>query len=342
LPRVSVILPVYNGEKHLAKAIESVLLQSFTDFELLILNDGSTDMTQDIIDSYSYDSRVRPIQHSNMGLIKTLNKGLGLANGQFVARMDADDICHAERLKVQYSKFLGDPNLSVLGSAISLIDEHDEFLRNIDYPKSSNIDSFIRKGSPVAHPAVMMKLKDIRDIGGYRDAFDSAEDYDLWYRLHDAGYKIDNCSEVLLNYRQTMSGISFSQSNKQAVITRIVQMAHDMRVLAGQDSFNHSKSASIVDLKAGLDRYIDTEEFAKYELIWFGVYHLNNENLTEVDTRFRQLTYELSLKAQALYFLKRAYVNRINKNYTRFLIDLTKSSVMSPRLILNIIRSRLK
>lgn len=326
----------------MAKAIESVLNQSFKDFELIILNDGSSDTTQNIIDSYSYDSRIRSIYHANMGLIKTLNKGLALSRASLVARMDADDICHPDRLNVQYSTFLGDESLSVLGSAIRLIDEEDEFIKNVNYPQSFEIKSFIGIGSPVAHPAVMMKIEDVRNVGGYRDAFESAEDYDLWYRLHDAGYKIDNCSELLLDYRQTKSGISFSQSGKQAVVTRIIQMAHEMRTSTGLDSFHGGEPVGIYDLKVALGRYIEAEELAKYELIWFGCYNLNIEHLKEFDTRLAQLSVEVSLKAQALYFLRRAYVNRTNQNYARFLFDLAKSSVLSPRLVFNIFRSRLK
>ncbi|MGF1750751.1 glycosyltransferase [Vibrio cionasavignyae] len=341
MPKISVILPVYNGEKYLSQAIESVLSQSFCDFELIVLNDGSTDKTQDIIDSYCGDSRLKPVAHDNIGLVKTLNKGLELAKGKLVARMDADDICHAERFEVQYMKFSSDYSLSVLGSAIQLIDEDDERIRCVDYPRTEGIDSFIRKGSPVAHPAVMMKLEDIRSIGGYREAFDCAEDYDLWFRLHDAGYKIDNCPQVLMDYRQTQSGISFSQSSKQAVVTRLVKMAHDMRITEGKDSFDSTTTTSIDSLKIGLGKYIGIVEFARYELIWFKTYNISFEHMEDVNSRFNRCCKSLRPESKSLFLLKRSTVYFNSGYYTKFFLDFIRSFCFSPKMFFLQLKNRL-
>lgn len=341
-PKISVVLPVYNGEMYIEKAIESILNQSFTDFELIVLNDGSSDKTRGIIDKYSVDARVQIIHQENIGLIKTLNKGLSIAKGIFIARMDADDICHTNRFEVQFSRLITDDSLSVLGSSIRLIDEDGQFLRQIDYPKIEDIASFIKKGSPVAHPAIMMRLDHVMEVGGYREAFDCAEDYDLWYRLHDAGFKIDNCSEVLLDYRQTLSGISFSKNDKQTVVTRLVQLAHDMRMRKGKDQFDGSKAGDIDDLRRNVREYIETEELAKYELIWFGCYHLKYDALSQFDERFLNCSSELQKQTRSLYFLRRAYVNRINGSSISFFSDVVKSFVLSPNLVFNIFKSRLK
>ena len=123
MPKVTVLMSVYNGEKHLREAIDSILNQTFGDFEFLIINDGSTDRTADILQSYQ-DSRIKIIHNEkNIGLTKSLNKGLKLAKGEYLARMDADDISYPNRLEVQYEYMEKNPNVGIVGSWNDVIDD---------------------------------------------------------------------------------------------------------------------------------------------------------------------------------------------------------------------------
>lgn len=233
VPKVSVLLPVYNAEQFIDEAIKSILEQTYTNFELLILNDGSTDNTSAFIESYKADSRVQVIEHENMGLVGTLNKGLSLAKGLYIARMDADDIAHHTRFEKQIDYLENNPEVAVLGTAINLIDEDGLFIRTISHPSRPKLDSAMLSGNFLAHPTVMIRARALEHISGYRSAFLQAEDYDLWLRLKSQGYILDNLKEVLLDYRQTTGGISFSNRTTQDIVARVAKMAYDMRLREG-------------------------------------------------------------------------------------------------------------
>jgi glycosyltransferase involved in cell wall biosynthesis len=169
-PKVTVLMPVYNGEKYLREAIESILNQTFIDFEFLIINDGSTDRSVEIIESYS-DPRIRLVHNErNMKLIATLNKGLELARGEYIARMDCDDISLPERLAKQVAFMDANPEVGVLGTAFQTIDS---------YGKSLN--------SPI--------------LGGYTPEAIHVEDYDLWRRLSGVT-QFSNLQDVLIYLRK--------------------------------------------------------------------------------------------------------------------------------------------
>lgn len=235
-PIVTVLLPVYNAEKYLAEAVTSILQQSYTDFEFLIINDGSTDSSPEILREFqARDPRIKLINNTNQGLIKTLNQGLSIAQGEFIARMDADDIAMPHRLQRQVEIMQADPELAVLGSNIEIIDARGQKIRIGKYPRSHKaMQKFITVGSPFAHPAVMLRRSLVTTVGGYREKYTHAEDYDLWLRLYEQGYRLDNLPEVLLRYRQHDSSISRKHAEQQRLVTLYAQITHKMR-LAGLD-----------------------------------------------------------------------------------------------------------
>ncbi len=220
--KVSVIMPAYNVEKYVSEAIESILNQTFTDFELIIINDGSTDNTASIIDEYAKkDKRIRFINHSkNKGLIAVLNEGLDLCNGQYIARMDSDDISLPERFAKQVAYLDTHPECGVLGTWFHVFGNKDYI--NNTHPKKLDILKILQ-GCFVAHPTVMMR-KSVIDKYGFRyDAdYKHAEDYELWSRMIFVT-EIHNLQEVLLQYRWTDTNISVVHSQTQQNVAKQVK-----------------------------------------------------------------------------------------------------------------------
>lgn len=225
-PAISVLMSVYNGETYLVPAIESILNQTDEDFEFLIVNDGSTDGSKDIIDYYaSLDSRIVVIEQVNAGLVAALNKGLKKARAPLVARMDADDIALPHRLAAQKAYMDSHPDIGVLGSAVELIDAQGRPLSILSYPDADHAADYLyERGSPLAHPAVMMRRDLVLAQGGYRAAYQHAEDYDLWLRLYlHAG--IDNLPDILLQYRHHPDKISIRHIHQQALASIVARYA---------------------------------------------------------------------------------------------------------------------
>lgn len=203
MPNVSVILPVYNGEQFLREAVDSILAQTFTDFELLLMNDGSTDGTEAIILSYTDKRIVYGKNEKNSGLIFTLNKAVGLARGEYIARMDADDVALPQRLEKQLAH-LQNTGADLLATRVMLIDAEGRPLP--DWPDDANntsperIKNFLRKDNCIAHPTVMAKASLFKKYG-YRYNQKYSEDYDLWLRLLADGLRIEKLNEPLLLHR---------------------------------------------------------------------------------------------------------------------------------------------
>lgn len=195
---VTVLLPVYNGSKYLREAIESILAQTFSDFEFIIINDASTDDSENIILSY-YDSRIRYYKNEiNLGLVATLNKGLVLAEGKYIARMDQDDWSYNNRLQMQYEFMESNPAYCVIGSHISLFNSQ----KKIYYPLTdSSVKQNLLWSPSFAHPAVMIRSSVIKEHQlFYDDLYTHAEDYGFWVKLSQYG-KMANLNKILLKYR---------------------------------------------------------------------------------------------------------------------------------------------
>ena len=203
MPKVSVILPVYNGQKYLKEAVDSILSQTFTDFELLLLNDGSTDDSELIIQSYK-DPRIVYLKNEiNQGLIFTLNKGIEVAKGEYIARMDADDIALPQRLEKQITRIdIG--SAAVLATRVKLIDANTKPLPdwNDDVVNTSpqHIKNFLKSDNCIAHPTVMGRTALFKKYG-YRYNQKYSEDYDLWLRILADGLCIEKLEEPLLLHR---------------------------------------------------------------------------------------------------------------------------------------------
>ncbi len=217
-PVVSVLMSVYNGETHLAEAIESILGQTFWNFEFIIINDGSTDATRSILNRYERNEKRISVYHQeNRGLIASLNRGLGLAKGKYVARMDADDISLQDRLAVQV-EFMETHNLCcAIASKVVLIDDSNHEIGYwAEEAKTTTWDDIRRqllRSNCIAHPSIVIRTPVLREFGYHRNQINS-EDYDLWLRLVSNGKRIEKIDRALLKHRVHPASVT-SLSNRK-------------------------------------------------------------------------------------------------------------------------------
>ena len=236
-PAISVAMSVYNGERFLAPAIESILGQTFGDFEFLILDDGSTDATPRIVAGYAaLDPRIRPIIRENRGLVASLNQLLEEARAPIVARMDADDISRPERFAKQAAFLDAHPDYGVIGCWTEDIDENGERygIKGNDHPQDHDgfLDA-IENGWPlICHPAAMFRRDIVLSVGGYHGAFRHCEDYDLWLRLATVT-RLASLPERLFRYRHYETQVSSRHATEQQIGAAVAYLAYRER-LAGQ------------------------------------------------------------------------------------------------------------
>lgn len=235
-PAISVAMSVYNGEPYLAEAIESVLAQSFADFEFLVLDDGSSDASRETVSRYARaDARIRPIFRENRGLIASLNQLVAAARAPLIARMDADDVCRPERFARQSAFLAEHPDHGVVGSWSEDIDEHGRSIQSeaegLDQPIShADFLAAIDAGGPLlCHPSVMFRSDVVRAVGGYHAAFRHCEDLDLWLRLATRT-RIANIPERLLRYRRSESQVSRRFSVEQTTGATVARLAYRERL----------------------------------------------------------------------------------------------------------------
>ena len=197
--RVSVIMPVFNGERYLREAVDSILNQTFRDFEFVIIDDGSTDNTATILASYA-DPRLRIIRNeSNVGITASLNLGLELAGGEYIARMDHDDISEPQRLEKQVAYMDENPNVVASGTWARDIDAEGREIGQRCVPAGERLRYEYWRPSPIVHPSAILRTSQLGNAR-YDPGFDPAADYEFWLRLkgdHDLG----NIPEFLLRYR---------------------------------------------------------------------------------------------------------------------------------------------
>lgn len=217
-PLASVVMSVFNGERFLREAIESILDQSFRNFEFVVINDGSTDGTPSMLDSYARrDPRVRAYHQENKGLIESLNRGCALARGKYFARMDADDLAVRDRLQWQIEFMDRHAEIAVVGGAVERIDSAGRALYCQHYPvENEEIKSALPLFCPFEHPAVVIRKEAFLSVGGYRRFFVDAEDYDLWLRIAQR-WRLANLKGVVLKHRIHADQISFKKLRQQVL-----------------------------------------------------------------------------------------------------------------------------
>jgi hypothetical protein len=236
IPMVSVVMSVFDSELFLREAVESILRQSFRDFEFIIIDDGSTDKSGSILDYYQRrDPRVRVCHQENRGLIESLNRGCGLARGKYIARMDADDVALRDRLTWQVDWMEKHQDLGVLGSAVEWIDAMGKSLGIHSHPGENRmIKSALADGNAFWHPTVLIRRQAFLYAGGYRHVVVDAEDYDLWLRIADR-FELANLQTVMLKYRIHSGQVAVRKYKQEALSALAARAAASSRMNGESD-----------------------------------------------------------------------------------------------------------
>lgn len=258
-PIISVILPFYNNERYLEAAIKSILKQTYRSFELLLLDDGSTDASLAIAQKYAQiDPRVKVHHHANMGLCRTLQKGVSLATGKYIARMDGDDIADPKRFELQMDYLEQNPDCVALGTALTVIDPDGDVICEPDITQEHEqlVKELLQwQGSRICHPTVMMRTELIRLVGGYTQEY-HFEDVDLFLKLAKHG-KLANLPDRLLWYRWHISSITYTRN--PAIIREIKQTIYQRAIKQLQlSSLANATSLSLQNLESSSPAQVKT------------------------------------------------------------------------------------
>lgn len=234
MPIISVLMPVFNGctrgvPEYLCTAIESILNQTFEDFEFIIVNDGSTDDTQLVLEKYAnQDSRIKIFkQFRNGGVVSALNAGLQQCSGQYIARQDADDYSTVTRLEIQRNFLDNRPNTALCGTGMYVVNEEGKLVMEVkDRPCNYNsIKEFLKQGCPFVHGSVMFRKNVIEELGGYspEEKFKHAEDYELWVRFAKK-YSVENIPDTILYFhRNHKAKVSNQFAARQGMATATIR-----------------------------------------------------------------------------------------------------------------------
>ena len=291
---ISVILPVYNAESYLSESIQSILKQTFEDFEFLILNDGSTDKSKEIILAQT-DNRIQYFENrNNQGLIRTLNKALYFAKGKYIARMDADDLCANTRFQRQLDFFSQDRNVDILGTNQYIVGT-DERISHQLTNEENEVKLLLQPA--VAHSSVMMKRQALLDNELYYDRLAlHAEDYKLWIDASLCGLSIKNLPEYLCGYRIHNNQISKTRSYLQKMVTDNIRLAYAKRFF--KEIIDGNEKEYFLLLLGSLRR-LEVEELRKIENLCMRLVERNC-----IKQYFCQNVFEDFIQQQLLYLKK--------------------------------------
>lgn len=265
--KISVIMGVYREKNEYIKlAIDSILNQSFTNFEfIIVLDDPNNIEGLKLLNEYKEkDSRIKVIVNErNIGLAMSLNKAIELAKGEYLARMDADDISLPDRFIKQVEYMDAHPEIAVVGTNKNIIDESGKQMSKGGHlpEKPKDTEKCLKYANIIVHPSVMMRLKNIKAIGGYRD-FPTTQDLDLWLRVLSAEHKICNMDEYLINYRINSQSISMSKAYLQAIVGKYIRKMEKERKKNNTDSY--SKEGLLQFLKE--NKYDDNKTIERYNV----------------------------------------------------------------------------
>jgi glycosyltransferase involved in cell wall biosynthesis len=280
-PTVSVVMSVYNGEKYLHEAIDSIINQTFTDFEFIIINDGSTDNSYAILERYfQQDNRIRLYHQENIGLTASLNKGIELARGDYIARQDADDISMPERIGQQVQQFHNDPNLAIVGTQAETIDDSgrilpEKVIRPLDH---TSIRWYALYHNSFIHTSVMLRASKLRQhLLRYDEKVLYAQDFELWSRLLNYGQG-KNINELLVQRRIHKDQIRNFFADKQNSIGELIR--HNNLNQLGID-VSLSQATTIASWFFTLPPSLSLEDMQLYKVLFLSLRQL--KKLDDID-----------------------------------------------------------
>ena len=269
MPKISVVMPAYNAEKYIGEAIESILNQTFKDFEFIIINDGSVDHTKEIIREYN-DPRIVLLENDkNRGIVLSLNKGLDAATGKYIARMDADDIALKNRFERQVEYLDEHKDIGVLGTGICTFGEKIKEQKRVFTTNAEQLKAELLFNSCIAHPTVMIRKSVLQKYNlKYNTEFAGAEDYCLWWNIAKVS-KIATLPDILLDYR-----------------------IHESQITKKKDVQYYNMMDSLMEIRFKDIGYIGTKEekemFMKYCLGEYESYSDHIRKFNEKNTYFNQ------------------------------------------------------
>lgn len=254
---ISVVLPVHNCGKYLLPALQSIKYQSFPHFEVLMINDHSSDGSEDVCaDIASVDDRFKLLHSPHFGMAGALNFGISQASGVYIARMDGDDLCRPERFAKQIEFLKENPDISFLGTFADHINDHDRVMGTFEFPEDDfEIKAQLDRGqNTFVHPSMMMRRRALMDLGGYREIFTICQDYDLWLRAQDR-YSFANLPERLVAYRGFPDKRDLTNRFwKHFYITRLAEISVQQRRAGHRDPVD--QMADEFDLEAIDERLV--------------------------------------------------------------------------------------
>jgi glycosyltransferase involved in cell wall biosynthesis len=238
MPLISLVMPARNADATLAEALNSLAQQSFTDFEVVLVNDGSTDATQVIAESYGDRLRLRVLVHeTGQGVAQSINDGLGVGDSEFVARLDADDIAQPGRLQRQLDFLLANVGIGVCGSDMHVFSPESDQRYLLAHPTSNvGIRTALLQRCAISHPSVMCRRSIFEQIGLYDPRFDFAEDYELWCRASLLGIQFANIPEPLTLYRSHPGQVGRQKAQLQYERDMAIKGRYMTAMLQGEDA----------------------------------------------------------------------------------------------------------
>jgi glycosyltransferase involved in cell wall biosynthesis len=268
-PTVSILIPAHNAGRFIEETLVSVLAQTFTDFECLVINDGSTDRTAEIVEKFLTDRRVRLINLAKVGLCTALNQGLELCRAPLVARMDADDVMLPERLAVQLAFMEAKPEIAGCSSDFSLISDTGFHIGEVRCPLTSvdAIEKHLRAGGQLiySHPTVMYRREIVLALGGYRSEYFPCEDVDLFVRMLEIGKPVLNLPTALIKLRVHSASVSSTSAVTQFHTNKLIfrNLAARRR---GKPDINIERYFSDMNSATGLRRFLERLEVTSFIL----------------------------------------------------------------------------
>jgi glycosyltransferase involved in cell wall biosynthesis len=266
MPTVSILLPVYNALPDLPRALRSLQAQTFTDFEIVAIDDGSTDGSGELLEQYAQaDSRIRVFHQTNAGALgKVLNRAAELARGQYLARQDADDASAPTRLEKQLAYFQKHPETGLCGTWAWYIDTELGPLFSLELPdEHGRLINFMKaRKNPFIHGSVMLRTNIFQKTGGYRGSY--AEDFDLWLRMSEIT-RLGICTTLGYYYWRSVGGISAGAHLRQQALIKLVLMLHSERIRLGHEvSSWESEYQKILNLPAAESSTLERQSSVQY------------------------------------------------------------------------------
>lgn len=246
---ISVVMSAYNSEKYISDSISSILNQTYDHWELIIINDASSDNTLKIINQFSEkDSRIKVIDNKkNLGLTISLNIGINNSNGEFIARLDSDDLAEPSRLEKELDYLQSDPDIGLVGSAAHLINSLGNRIGSMNVMSQQYfVNRFLINLNPFIHSSIMIRKKALDDVGSYREKFRYSQDYDLILRLNDK-YKLSNIALPLIRWRVSESSVTMQHHTLQRIYADIAREFAIERRNFGHDDYQSAEFDDLIN-----------------------------------------------------------------------------------------------